>query len=490
MSPFRRDKNRAHQQSSHPQQPNSSTSRQQKVDSVSNASTTTSSNESTATATQLTTMVAVRNLQLVTVAMLIVILLHSVLLDYGQILHNEQEVLGDETAMDIVRAVDQTALSEITTTFHESSLVRTSASKSMDGIVDDTKVLVSDLDTTNDNPYRFEQFFETAPSCHDELEPDDVDFTLVLISSLDRLWLMQHHCARWNTGKISLAVYVGYSTKSALSADAIRDLLVHDYQCQHSLDSLSIVTISGYTDKTFPTNALRNAALRAVTTSHVVSLDMDFWVPQNAHAHLVHHFSHHVAFNPKLALVLPAFELKSEHCPENGNSTVECQDFNVALMPKDKAELLRLWNNRRDKSQPRADVFHASCQLCHGSTRYTEWLDDQADDVLLPIDCVTSAGYEPYLAFRYCRQLPPFQEAFTGYGRNKHAWMVQTRRSGYQYAQVGGLFVVHFPHAYSKARRHFYDDWKRYRQIDVIFEHFNAWLNETIPDETVTPVCG
>jgi len=54
----------------------------------------------------------------------------------------------------------------------------------------------------------------------------------------------------------------------------------------------------------------------------------------------------------------------------------------------------------------------------HGSTRYAEWLE-QKPDQLLPIECVHSNRYEPYLVVRYCSQLPPFQKIFSGYGKNK-----------------------------------------------------------------------
>jgi Glycosyl-transferase for dystroglycan len=456
MTPTRRDKNRA-QQSHLLQQPTSNIR-------------TTAGSDNSATAAALSTMVTVRNLQLVTVAMLIIVLFHSVL-DYRYdqttfrdreeqdvAFHDEQDVVRDHNpALNIIRAVDKAALSD-TSSLHQSSLVRTAAFQSMDNTFRDSKV--AKLDTkvaklskdTYTNPYNFSKFFETAPSCHAKLEPNDVDFTLVLQSSLDRLWLMQHHCARW-TGPISLAVYVGYQTKNAVSAASIRRTLLHDYQCTRDESFLSIVTMSGYSDKTFPTNALRNAALSAVTTSHVVSLDIDFWFPLHLHQDLRDNFASAVASNHKLALVLPAFELVSNYC-QGGNHSLDCQERNIALMPSDKAQLLRLWRDHGGGSKQRAEIFHASCKLCHGSTRYAEWRE-QADHELLPIDCVTSAGYEPYLAFRYCRELPPFQEAFTGYGRNKHAWMVQTRRSGYEYQQVGGGYVIHFPHAFSKARRHF-----------------------------------
>jgi Glycosyl-transferase for dystroglycan len=325
-----------------------------------------------------------------------------------------------------------------------------------------------------------------------------VEFTLVTQSSLDRLWLLQHHCARW-TGSISVAVYIGNDTQTA---DSIRHDLVRDYNC--TANFLVISTISGYTKETFPINALRNAALRAVTTSHVVFIDVDFLFPLHMREQLRHHFATDLASNPKLALVLPAFELKQSSGSSSSSSSSSSTEPNISLVPSDKAQLLRWWDPHRPKNT--VDVFHKYCKECHGSTRYDDWID-QPDHVLLPIHCIDSRLYEPYMAFRYCRELPPFQEAFTGYGRNKHAWMLQTRRAGYQYQQVGGVFVIHVPHAHSSARKHHFNgkngkaamakaspsgrkEQSHREQMTIVFENFVQWLDKTVPDELRVPVCS
>jgi Glycosyl-transferase for dystroglycan len=269
--------------------------------------------------------------------------------------------------------------------------------------------------------------------------------------------------------------------------------LVRDYNC--TAHALSISTIGEYSKETFPINALRNAALQAVTTSHVVFIDVDFLFPINMREQLRRHFATDLANDPKLALVLPAFEVKQSSGGE---------EQNIALVPSDKAQLLRLWDPHRPQNT--VDVFHKYCKECHGSTRYDDWIA-QPDQVLLPIHCIGSKMYEPYMAFRYCRELPPFQEAFTGYGRNKHAWMLQTRRAGYQYQQVGGWFVIHVPHDHSLARKHHFNGQNGKKkansvspsdrkvqshraQMTIVFEHFVQWLNKTVPDVLVVPVCS
>ena len=103
---------------------------------------------------------------------------------------------------------------------------------------------------------------------------------------------------------------------------------------------------------------------------------------------------------------------------------------------------------------------------------------------LIDIECFQSNRYEPYVAFQYCDALPPFQEQFRGYGKNKVAWVRQMRWTGYIFQQLlsggrkrkddeksdnerienagireedRGAFLVHFPHSESESRK----EWNR-----------------------------
>jgi len=136
----------------------------------------------------------------------------------------------------------------------------------------------------------------------------------------------------------------------------------------------------------------------------------------------------------------------------------------------------------------------------HGSTRYAEWLEQERHE-LLPIECVHSNRYEPYLVVRYCRGLPPFQTAFSGYGKNKVSWILQLRREGWSLLQISA-FLVHYPHVDSKARLAWNggsdgrriprpkgnhrgsDFWLQYKRgrNDKAFVDFRAWLKREIPD--------
>ena len=101
--------------------------------------------------------------------------------------------------------------------------------------------------------------------------------------------------------------------------------------------------------------------------------------------------------------------------------------------------------------------------------------------------------------------MPPFQEIFTGYGQNKATWILQLRRAGYAFYQVGRVFVIHFPHEESKAK----EVWKQHPkelkafwvnpveqnvttnlqafkrgQMDKALLEFRRWMTDTMGEET------
>ena len=80
-------------------------------------------------------------------------------------------------------------------------------------------------------------------------------------------------------------------------------------------------------------------------------------------------------------------------------------------MPKDKEELISL-------IQKKAVSTTQLGTNGHSSTKYKTWMN-QKTGTFVDLPCFKSNKYEPYLTVRYCSDLPPFQEGFTGYGKNK-----------------------------------------------------------------------
>jgi hypothetical protein len=96
-------------------------------------------------------------------------------------------------------------------------------------------------------------------------------------------------------------------------------------------------------------------------------------------------------------------------------------------------------------------------------------------------------------------------------------WVMQLRRVGYKFSQIGGAFLVHYPHLDSKAREEWnkrpevltksakvaakaanevlkhankvdLTQFKRAR-VDALFLDFKRWLNENVQDSHRTPKC-
>jgi Glycosyl-transferase for dystroglycan len=343
--------------------------------------------------------------------------------------------------------------------------------------------------------YNFQQYTKFAPQCHttandNTISVNDIDFTIATQLSYNRLWMMEYHCVRW-TQAMSLAIYVGKNESTTVTSDSIRQDMIQ-MGCSEQQD-ITIQVLSGYSDEEYPVNVLRNMALSKVRTTHVVYVDVDFWVSIDLYTILNQH-REALLSNSKLALVVPAFQL-SRQCKE----WRDCREMNIPKMPHIKDELVDLMMKHQ------ANAFDPSNRGGHGSTRYKDWLL-QLEDELIPIDCVKSNRYEPYLVFRLCNDLPPFQESFTGYGKNKMTWMMQLRRTGYQLMQLGGAFAVHYPHLDSTARMHWnggvdgsqlpkpHDttvDLSKFKrgQIDETFVAFRHWLATSIPDNSVMPMC-
>lgn len=267
---------------------------------------------------------------------------------------------------------------------------------------------------------------------------EQIDFTLVTQLSHDRLWMMRHHCQRYGRDHpISIAVY----TNETLAT--VQHQLETDYDCDLQHLTVSIVDAHLYpASDDYPVNVLRNAALAHVQTSHLIYIDVDFWTSQDLYDTLSRspHIRQALAEDSKLALVLPAFMLFRQ-C----KAYKDCRKNNIPKMPLHKEDVLEMMVKKR------GHIFDPTNRGGHGSTLYKDWIRQDVGS-LKEISCLQSHRYEPFVIVQWCRHLPPFQNAFTGYGKNKLIWMMQMIRSGYKLAQIGGAFLVHYPHLDSAAR--------------------------------------
>jgi hypothetical protein len=275
--------------------------------------------------------------------------------------------------------------------------------------------------------------------------------------------------------------------------------------CSSDFLTLQLLSSDSYEHTDYPVNVLRVLALSAVTTTHVVYVDVDFWESTGMHDILRSKgIRQQLASDDKLALVLPAFQLNRQ-CREYR----DCRDDNIPKMPSTASELVSLLKSHS------AAPFDPTNRGGHGSTLYREWLK-QSTGELIQIPCVLSNRYEPYLIFRHCSSMPPFQTVFSGYGKNKMTMVMHMRREGFIFKQLGGAFVIHYPHLDSDSRMKWNEmpdsmivkgasgqwtkkrpsdlsdiEWKSYKrgQVDALFVEFRNWLYNSVPDQSRVPMC-
>lgn len=312
------------------------------------------------------------------------------------------------------------------------------------------------------------------PQCSVDIDPADISYTLVIQLDDNRLWVMRHHCTRWSE-LISLAVLT----------DEMESTIVGELEemgCRTENIRLSILPARDHSPDAYPVNRLRNMAIGTVTTSHFLFIDADFWMSEGVFDVLVADgVRRRLAGDHKQAIVLPAFQMRYSCPPAGEGSGEDCQDAKLRLMPRTMEQLLR----GMEAEEGTVSIFdYAGNPHGHDSTDYNRWVN-QPRASLEDIHCIKSERYEPYLVMRRCGGMPPFQEAFAGYGWNKISFIVQLQRAGYRFAQLGGAYLVHFPHGDSTAKKVWMKDPKANKKV---FREFKMWLSEH-PDEERVPRC-
>jgi hypothetical protein len=277
------------------------------------------------------------------------------------------------------------------------------ASKNMNSKAEESNSIFDLSLFGNKSPSDFQLYTPHAPSCTDPLDARDVSYTLVSQLSNDRLWMVPYHCERWGNNPISIVVFTD-RTASDVKSELISK------GCSGESLTLQTVEKTRYDpDGTeYPVNLLRNLAMSAVRTSHVLYADVDFWPSSDLYSILSNEtIREELASDSKLAAIVPVFQMV-RMCREYR----DCREANIPRMPENKKGLLRLLE--MEAASPFDPTNHGG----HGSTKYKTW-KKQATATFVELPCINSNRYEPYLVFRYCSELPPFQEGFTGYGKNK-----------------------------------------------------------------------
>ncbi|KAL7518174.1 hypothetical protein ACHAWX_003026 [Stephanocyclus meneghinianus] len=318
--------------------------------------------------------------------------------------------------------------------------------------------------------------------------PQDINITLVIQCSMDRIWLLSETCARW-PNPIVLVVYL----PAARVSDPIEQSTIVDSisEIMTSCPQMTVLThVHDEGDEkgdssTYPVNLLRNKGLDAVTTSHILIMDVDL-IPSSDLSHVIidNLVDQITIYNqtqprekngglriPMQAIIVPAFERKIEiPCPD----IESCKSY----MKNDPNFLPSLFYELKECVENEDCIVFQSDMNWEGhhTTDSEKWLNKQWYEVesaedksssskarrIRQIKCFDSLRYEPYVVMPWCppsssetpRPMTPYyDERFYGYGKNKIQHISHLRFRGFQFSVLPQSFVVHHPHPESSVKQ-------------------------------------
>eukprot|EP00533_Pseudo-nitzschia_delicatissima_P012380 CAMPEP_0197274310 /NCGR_PEP_ID=MMETSP1432-20130617/12489_1 /TAXON_ID=44447 /ORGANISM="Pseudo-nitzschia delicatissima, Strain UNC1205" /LENGTH=423 /DNA_ID=CAMNT_0042740087 /DNA_START=74 /DNA_END=1345 /DNA_ORIENTATION=+ len=331
----------------------------------------------------------------------------------------------------------------------------------------------------------YQEFLEDAPACG-PLEYDEVTFGLAVALEESELSMVHQHCRRWGiSAPMSIAVWTDNTPEQVMEQLQSFD------RTDCNPEQMTITTLTTAASAASPLNQLRNLAFQGLQTTHGVYLDIQM-LPSVDLYDVLHSPTTvaKLAENPKLAIVIPSFEVETNHVKD---------DDALGGIPATFESLIMQLSNKR------ANIMGANDIALQGSTLYRSWVQ-QGQGELVSLDCVSSDYYEPFLAVRYCEGLPPFQEVLVNESSNdetkhdlKSTWVIHLLRLGYSFAQVGGGFVIDLPKAMVESKSNPKpgtkgDLSKSLRKLNQLRKRFTRysfleWLRQTVPDQRTMAKC-
>lgn len=367
---------------------------------------------------------------------------------------------------------------------------------------------------------------------HDE--EDKVDFAVVTQASSDRAWLLGFFCDRW-PGELAVALLataeecedaaatVARLAKTA-SCSSPRDLraagpeqldITVPEQRTFKEENVSIIEAASLRrgrlklrlfrqpaaekKPKYPINALRNAAVVAATTSHILVLDIDFVPSTELYDALVQQRSF-LETASRLAIVVPAFQRKGDNFYGHMKMGTWREKLLSKLQTRDDLAPATVPALAKCLARARCVVFDSTWNpLGHSTTDSARWLIESmryatavlqpavetltarrspgvdpnptiGDDrpQLRPITCFKSHRFEPYLVVRKS-EVPVFNDSFTGYGKNKIEFVTHLRYLAFSFAVLPVGFVCHIPHPLSKDKEKWLHGKRGKRDSDKLY---------------------
>ena len=348
---------------------------------------------------------------------------------------------------------------------------------------------------------------QSPNSCPREgyLLPSGIAVTLVVQSSIDRIWLLSETCSRW-TEPIVLVVYLPWTmiNDKAQRSTAIQSIVDVKMEC-HQMTVVPHVHDDRVNDEgtsTYPVNIMRNRGLDVVDTSHVLILDVDL-IPSGDLSHVAKdNLMDEVSMAetdgdfqvPLKALVVPAFERKVHRDPPC-TDVASCRKF-----LRDDSRFLPLLFNDLNECIKGKDciVFQEDMNWeGHHTTKSDSWLKgewfegakENNKKAARRIKCFDSPRYEPYILLPWCPPAksahpqpltPYYDERFYGYGKNKIQHISHLRLMGVSFSVLPQSFVVHHPHPESNVKQLWNDKNKNklHKNMDKLYVQYLAELKD------------
>lgn len=167
----------------------------------------------------------------------------------------------------------------------------------------------------------------------------------------------------------------------------------------------------------YPVNLLRNVAVAAATTSHVLVIDVDMLPTPN----LREDFQQHFTTLPRHdgVYVLPTFELK-EH----------------EVVPRSKEELMKVLDD--GNARP---FYKEVCWKCQKYTEYDRWKRLEMKGLSVGYKVEWHDPWEPFFIAE--KKGVHYDERFKQYGFNRISQVCETHYSGKDFFVLDNAFLVH-----------------------------------------------
>lgn len=292
---------------------------------------------------------------------------------------------------------------------------------------------------------------------------DGLDVTLVTQLSVDRVWLMEGLCSRWQ-GAVVAVIFV-QSTNDLRVVTMVQEVL-SGYNINIMAASLVPGEELARTDTNtsladYPINLLRNLAITSAHSSHYLLVDVDLWPSLELLTQLRKALRGCPSCSgSRSAIVVPAFAIRGkwDSAEDIEKLTLAMAKNQTQYMPYDFISLQHcagrsIFTSKHDKLEYiyKCGIFGGhNNHYGHSSTRIYHWWQQEG---LRQLGCIESNRYEPYVVLpRAEADGLQYDTAFTGYGGNKIELILRLRLMGFAFYVIDKGFVFHHPHPYSAAK--------------------------------------